>query len=354
MTTDDLLNLRLHNQCISSHRFTKPDALLSWMIGIQGQDYFGAKWSLGLRLDGHTDDDIEGAISKGKIIRTWPMRGTLHFVAAKDIYWLLDLVGPYVLKQAAPRYRQLELTKAVMSKVYRALTDHLSGNNLTRDEIAEVLKTSRIKTDGQQRLSHILQHAATDQLICFGKRKGNQFSFRLLEEVVEKKKSIDPEEALTRLTLGYFKSRGPATAADFIWWSGLPTKVAKEGIEAVAKKLEKLEINGSTFYHSPVNVGSNPSRVFLLPGFDEFLLAYKDRTATLESKKHASIAHKNGMFHSTVVIDGKVKGTWKRTLIKNSLAFDVKPFEKFSKIERDLIAEQLSKYAEFLQLQIKR
>jgi hypothetical protein len=352
MTIAELVKLRLQNQCISEHRFTKPEQLLSWMAGIQGQDYFGAKWSLGLRLDDQTDEAIERAIGKGKIIRTWPMRGTLHFVAAKDVYWLLDLVGPYVLKQAGPRYRQLGLTKAVMLKAYRVLERALSGSQLTREEISGNLTKVGISTDGQ-RLSHILQHAATDQLICFGNRNGNQFTFTLLEEVVEKKKVIDQSEALAQLTLRYFKSRGPATEADFSWWSGLPKQLVKNGIGSVVKNLEEIRINGRAYYHYPSELNAAVSRVYLLPGFDEFLLAYKDRTATLESKRHADIAYKNGMFNATVVIDGKVRGVWKRTLLKDQLTFDIKPFGRFSKIERGLVEEQLAKYATFLGVEIK-
>jgi hypothetical protein len=85
-----------------------------------------------------------------------------------------------------------------------------------------------------------------------------------------------------------------------------------------------------------------------LPGFDEYLIAYKDRSVALRSVKHAAIAHKNGIFHSTVVIDGIVRGTWNRKIIKDKVQVETMPFSKFSSAERKLIDQRAKEYASYL------
>lgn len=350
MTIQELVDLRLSNQSISERHFSKPEDLLSSMVGIQGQDYFGAKWSMALRLAGYNDADIERAIDKRKIIRTWPMRGTLHFVAAKDIRWILGLVGPHVIRQATSRYRQLGLTGPVLAKAYEILQKNLDKQLLTRDEIASLLEDGGIRMK-EQRLSHILQHASANQLICFGSRRGNQFTFTLLDEVVSAK-SLSTDKALAQLALRYFTTRGPATLDDFIWWSGLSPKLCREALEMIDRKLTKAEIANKTYYYIPSDVPLKAQKVFLLPGFDEYLLAYKDRSAVLQSLKHSSLAHNNGMFHATVILNGKVCGTWKRTLVKDKVQIDFKPFTKISAADKKLIREQAAVYADYLSVEL--
>ncbi|MFC6281976.1 MULTISPECIES: DNA glycosylase AlkZ-like family protein [Polaromonas] len=128
--------LRLHNQQITQSGFKTPAQVRGWLGGIQGQDYSGAKWSLGLRLPGATDHDIEKAIEKGSIVRTWPMRGTLHFVAASDVHWLLALTAPRNIAANARLRRELELDQQTFGRSAEILIKALQGGQQrTRDEL---------------------------------------------------------------------------------------------------------------------------------------------------------------------------------------------------------------------------
>ena len=80
--------------------------MVAHLGAMQAQDFPGAKWALGLRIPGTTDADIEQAIADRKIVRTWPMRGTLHFVAPDDVRWMLQLMTPRIMARAAGRHRQ--------------------------------------------------------------------------------------------------------------------------------------------------------------------------------------------------------------------------------------------------------
>lgn len=93
----DIARQRLQSQQLAETVFKLPADLLTWLVAIQAQDYAGAKWSLGLRLPETREQEIEQAIGAAKILRTWAMRGTLHFVAPQDIRWLLELLAPGLL-----------------------------------------------------------------------------------------------------------------------------------------------------------------------------------------------------------------------------------------------------------------
>lgn len=116
MTPQDIAHYRLANQHITDPHLKEPDQVVARLGALQAQDYAGAKWSIGLRLPDATEADIEQAIAARTIVRTWPMRGTLHFVAAADARWLLKLLTPRVIAQTAGRYRQLELDEAIFAR----------------------------------------------------------------------------------------------------------------------------------------------------------------------------------------------------------------------------------------------
>lgn len=350
MTTNELIQLRLYNQQISHNPSQTPEEVVSWMCAMQAQDYAGAKWSIGLRLPGKTDSDIEDAIARKAIVRTWPMRGTLHFVASDDVRWMLKLLTPRIISGAAGRHRQLELTEQTFIKSQDILINAMQGGKqLLRNEVYHLLNNSGIPTEGQRGM-HIINHLAQIQVLCHGAHIGKQPTYALLDEWVPISTVIDGDEALAELALRYFKSHGPATLNDFIWWSGLKISDARKGLDAVSSLIEKLEVNGKIYWcnsdHPKLEAIES---IFLLPGFDEYMLGYTDRSLILD-QLHASkvVPGNNGMFMPTIVVNGKVEGLWKKVLKKDSIAIEILPFEKFSKAKTKSIiksARAFSNYA---------
>lgn len=311
----------------------------------QAQDYLGALWALGLRMETATEETIEQAIAERTVIRTWPMRGTLHFVAPSDIRWMLALLARRVLSGRPARYRQLDLDQAVFDKSRDLLVSALEGDRqLTRDALYEILEAAGIATAGQRGL-HILQRLALDGLLCFAARQGKQQTFALLEEWVPAARMLDREEALAALAERYFTSHGPATVQDFTWWSGLTVADAKAGIELAGPRLQKEDIHW--FGATAPGPEANPASAYLLPPFDEYTVAYKDRSAVLDPA-HGGFVSTNGIFYPAIVLDGQVVGTWKRELKKGSVVITLAPFEPLKKREREAVAVAAERYGSFL------
>ena len=225
-----------------------------------------------------------------------------------------------------PYDRQLGITDEVVAKSQKLIAEALKGKNfLTRTEIAEYLKNNGISALGQK-LAHLLYYSELNALICSGPRRGKQFTYGLLEEIVPKAKNLNKEEALAKLALKYFMSHGPAQVRDFAWWSGLSAKEANKGLDLVKSKLTHATVNGKTYWFLPdTEVQSHymsnarvvpEKQAFLLSVYDEYSIAYKDRSDISEKRDIERMLAMGNALTAVIILDGKVAGTWKRVLNK--------------------------------------
>jgi len=241
MNPTEIVRERLHNQQLTHTKFKKPVEIISCLGAVQGQDYYGAKWAVGLRLPGSTDAEIEQSIAEKTIFRTWLMRGTLHLVAAEDIRWMLELLAPRIIKSNTRRYRDLELDEKTLNHSNQVLSNALeNGQERNRRELLAILQENGISTEGQ-RAAYMLQRASLDGIICQCAVDHNTPNYMLMDSV-PKDKSMEREDALAELARRYFKSRGPATIGDFIWWSGLLAADARAGLKAVKSEFFQKKV----------------------------------------------------------------------------------------------------------------
>jgi len=341
---------RLQSQHIKQADFTSAEKVVSWMGAMQAQDYAGALWSIALRTPDLTKADVEQAIIDRKIVRTWPMRGTLHFIAAKDARWMVQLLAPRATAAAASRRRALELTDAVLEKSKRLLETALTGEvALSRQTLCDLLDTHGIATAGQRGI-HILRYFSEQGMLCFGPHEGKQPTFVLMDEWLSRTPEKSREEALFELTRRYFTSHGPATLQDFAGWANITLTDARRGLMLVGDTLQQTELNQKIYWHSPnFNVSQRPS-LFLLPGFDEYILGYKDRSAVLASEYvNRIIPGGNGVFQATIVSNGQVIGIWKRATKAKSTRIHLEPFSALSETEKKATVQQAKRYEMFLQ-----
>lgn len=356
MTDLHLACQRLARQSIAPAVFETPGEVVQQLGAVQAQDYLGALWAVGLRTKTATQAGIEQAIRDKKIVRTWPMRGTLHFVAPKDVRWLLALLTPRIIAQAAPRHQQLELDNAVFARAEQLFSAALQGGlPLTRNEMMDVLERDGIATTGQ-RGYHILWWAAQTGLICFGPRQGKQDTFVWLDDWLPAGPALNRDESLAELARRYFTGHGPATLQDFMWWTGLAAADARAAVEMVKAQLAQEELDGQTYWFSAAAAGKKTATpaAFLLPPFDEYLLGYRDRSAVLDPA-HAGkvVPGANGMFKPLIVIDGRVVGTWQRTLRKTKVIVRLDPFEPLSPAHMAAAIAAAEPYGQFLGLPVE-
>ena len=352
-TTDQALlaRLRLRAQAIAPGVSASPADVVAHLGAVQAQDYRAALWAVALRTPGATRSDVERAIADGTIVRTWPMRGTLHFVAATDARWMLELLTPRIQRGAERRHRQLGLAAEDFARGRTIVAQALGRDRiLCRTALFAALQQGGIKTAGQRGI-HLLQHLTMDRMLCFGPHAGREPTFTLFDAWLPGAAALDRDESLRTVAERYFTSHGPATLHDFVWWTGLTVGDARRALEMAAPALEGMR-SGDTDYWMACglrDVGPDAEGAHLLPAFDEILLGYRDRSATL-APKHAGLVvpGANGVFQAIMLLDARVCGTWRRATGATSTALALAPFVRLGARRRGMFGAAAERYAQFL------
>lgn len=291
--------------------------VVRWMTAMQAQDLQAALWAVGLRLPGAGLREVRAAIDAGAIVRSWPMRGTLHFVAPEDLGWILDLTAERLTRSIAARHRELGITWTDVEKCRDiALGAIATEGPLSRASLFKMFDAAGQPTQGQRGI-HILGTLCRHGWLVQGPLAGNQQLLVAFDEWIPVSRRMPREEAVAEFLLRYIRSHGPATLRDFAWWTQLPLTQVRAALEEIRGQVVELEWDGGSYWVSPetaslLETGVPGARsVLLLPGFDEFVLGYTDRSLVLEPAHFDNIVPGgNGVFKKTVVAAGKVTGTW--------------------------------------------
>jgi hypothetical protein len=319
---------------------------------VQSQDFAGAKWALAQR-GGFSNAEIERELTEGRILRTHVLRPTWHFVAAEDIRWLLRLTGQRVSARMSPYNKHLALTPEIFRRTNDALAAALSGGkSLTRAELRPALERLRIGAVAGQRLAHVMMQAELDAVVCSGPVRGKQFTYALLDERAPRSIHRDPDEALADLTRLYFSTRGPATASDFGWWSGLLASEITHGIEIVSKELETAQIGTRMYWmRAGARDAKRRASVHLLPNYDEYFIGHRDRSAIAERSGSAKlVTGGSALIGNVVVVDGQLVGAWKRSVKRTRVQIDIVTLTRLNTSDKRRITAAAAAFGKFVGL----
>jgi hypothetical protein len=326
-----------------------PHEAVARMGALQAQNYGMSKWAIGVRLKNSALPDIEAALAKGEILRTHVMRPTWHWVAAENIRWMCELSKKSIQAAAAHRDRQLEIDEPLFTKVNNLLETMLRDNNhLTRIEISKQLRTKGIATDAA-RMIHFMLRAEIEGIVCSGIDQGKSQTYALIEERVRPTKKPNRDEALALLAHTYFQSHSPATIYDFTWWSGLSLADSRAALHLIENELIKELVENQTYFiHQSLKIPLKPAEsVHLLPAFDEYIIAYKDRTAVIAAEYQPKAFTKNGIFFPVVLHNGKAVGVWNKSLKNNDLKLDYDWFDNDYVVTKSLLKKAENRYQLF-------
>jgi hypothetical protein len=352
LTAGHIANQRLFNQHLVKPTLERAREVVALLGAVQAQDYGSAKWALAQRTRAATDADVEKEIAAGEIVRTHILRPTWHFVAAADIGWMLALSAPRVHAANGYWYRWLEVDDVVARRSRAVLTKALrDGNQLTRAELGQALTKARIQVKSPQRLACIVMRAELDGLICSGARQGKQFTYALLDEVVPRRRTLERDEALHELAKRYFSTRGPATADDFAWWSGLTKTDARRAAESASSELEQQIIDGRSYWFpTPRRLARRKTPIaHLLPNYDEYFVGFKDRGAFAQRLRAAGIeARTDALSGHILAIGGQIVGGWGRAFRGKKVVVHLKPLQTLTAAENRAVASAGKRFGEFL------
>ncbi len=352
---ESIVRQRLDNQHLRRPKHSDPAAVVASLGAVQAQEFAAATWGLGQRTRRATDEAVARAFDEGRILRTHVMRPTWHFVAPADIRWLQALTAPRVNRASAFYYRQAGLDGGVFARARRVIERVLRDRTyLTRAEVGAALQRARIPAPGV-RLGLVMLRAELDALVCSGPRRGKQSTYALLEERVPPATPLGRDEALATLATRYFSSHGPATIRDFAWWSGLTVRDARMGVDVARPSLSRMLVDDMEYYYRPsrsATDGASPMAC-LLPVYDEYLIAYKDREPVQRRTLGPEAIIAAHIFQHSVVLDGRLVGSWKRTPGATGIHVEVAPFRSLTRTERHAVAKAAEQYSAFLGVPVR-
>jgi hypothetical protein len=339
---DTIRRLRLANQQLVAPALADPAAVVSHLVAMQAQEYAMAKWAIGLRLaDGGSDEAVESACNEGRILRLHALRPTWHFVAAEDIWMVLQVTAKRVHQANAFLYRSLDLDAARLEGFVDVVRGLLAGgNHMTRKEIRGALPASWVGDEGIH-IAYLLMYAELEGVVCSGPRRGNQSTYALLDERAAPTPVLSDDQALTQFVSRYLRTRGPATVPDLTTWSGLTVTQVKRALTLLGDEVTTVESDGRGYLlvdrAPPAGV-----RSFLMPDYDEYGMAYKDRSAIA----HPDHGYWTLPWNRAVVVDGVMAGAWQRTLRRDSVTVEVAMFDR--SWDDPLVVGAAEEYARFL------
>ena len=341
------VSARLLGQQLICPQFTSPHEVVEWMGAMQAQEYRMMRWAVGMRtkkpsLKAFGKDYDEGRIVRGHLFRT-----TWQLVAGEDWCWMLELCRPSALRGLAGwmNANGISIPEAEQAAIQQIFADHLSGHRIAQKaDFAAALQEKGITME-EHRLSYHIRLAEYSGLLCSGDLFPMKHSYALVADKLPRQSPVPRDEALARLALKYFRSHGPATLEDFVWWSGLNIGDCRKGLEAIrAELIEERWKDLSFFRHTGSRTrGLRSGTVTLLPPYDEYLIGYKSRHVAVHPD-HSHRAHnQRGIFWPVILLDGEVVGNWSAAGGKAS--FDI--FHPQAKLSREALDARMESYLRF-------
>ena len=357
MRLSELRRRRLASQLlVSEDAGADAASTVRGLLALQAQDFEASLWAVGVRTPGIERPGVLAALDDGSVVRSWPQRGTLHLVAAEDLGWMLALTADRMARTAAGRHRALELTETDLAGAEDAATAALSGGRrLDRAGLLSALVDGGLDIRGQRGV-HLIGHVANRGVICWGPSAGTAQAAVLSREWIRSPRRLEGDEALAEYVVRYLAGHGPATVADAAWWSGLTLGSVRRGVAAAGDRVEALGDDLLVAAGSPATKTLPPlsHRVLALPAFDEYLLGYTDRAASIEVEHFPrAVPGANGVFFPTVVARGRIVATWRRARDAGGVSARMTPFEPAPRTLVDGFRAAMRPYGRFLGCDIR-
>ncbi len=340
---------------LDGDRETSPTAVVDRLLAVQAQDFGAACFALAVRTERPSRAEVLAELDAGRIVRSWPMRGTLHFVPARDLGWMLALTSERMVAGLAARQRALDLGPADFDRARDLVTAALEGGrSIDRASLMDLWEAGGVSTAGQ-RGYHLIYYLAQIGVLCWGPTHRTQQSLVLLDEWVTDPRSLEPDEAWAEFLYRYLAGHGPATIADFVWWTKGTVAGAKRGLAVLGDAVSSFTVDGIDYWvtaeladraaGAPVSRAEREA-VHLLPGFDEYLLGYRDRGPVLDPEHFDRIVPGgNGVFAPIIVAGGRVVGTWRR---RPDGSVEPAPFDPLSATRQRAVDRAAEAYRRYL------
>lgn len=302
-----------------------PDEVVSRLCGVQAQVPSSADLAIRLRQRRSRPGEVADALNRGDLIRTWAMRGTLHYLAPQDAGIYLSLIAAARPWQTPAWSNWFGLTPDVIDRMRDAAIEALAAGPMSRDELIQSLASrpglSHVDTPLRESWGTAFKPLAWQGVLAFGPMRDGRPTFVRPDLVSPRWAGLpDADVAAPRAIAAYAAAYGPATPERFRNWLGRG-RIGKRLLDrwwqaAVAAGLAEVEVDGETAFVPPDRLdelaATPPTAALrLLGGFDQWVLGPgTDDTHVVAAERRRDVSKQSGWIAPVIVRGGRVTGTW--------------------------------------------
>ena len=295
------------------------------LCAVQAQVASFAELCVRVRRTRSKPGDVGRALSDGRLIKTWAMRGTLHLLTPEDAGAFLSLIASGRSWERPSWQKYFGVTPKQLDALREVIQETLAGKVLTREELIGAVTARR----GYGHLGEALRSGWGTLLkpyawqgdLCFGPNRGNRVTFVRPEDASSRwVRPREPEEAAAIAIVAYLRGYGPASVDNFHNWLSrgrVSTRQVRKWFASVGDRLREVEVGGERRYVLAEDLdellSTKPTKaVRLLPGFDQYVLGPgTDDPHVLPAARRRAVSQQSGWIAPIVVAGGVVRGTWK-------------------------------------------
>jgi hypothetical protein len=282
--------------------------------------------------------EVEASFARADFVRTHVLRTTWHHVLASDLTDLLAVTAPRLERLIATGNRALKLPEKRMHDGADVVAAAVKAGPLTRRELAERLEAAGFEHTGVP-LVHIVMFTEISGRIVSGPMRGKQHTY-VAADLPPSRRS--PEERLAWIAHTYARGHGPIQARDLSWWTSLTLTQARQAIEL--SDLRPVEVDGQEYVADHVPEPVDVPRALLLSNFDELISYVRDPSDHAHLGDEYLVVMRAG---GLLFVDGRLAGSWSRTLRSSDVAITVRPAVPVGAQVRRAIESEAEAYGRF-------
>jgi len=296
------------------------------LCGVQAQVASVAELCVRVRRKTSKPGDVARALSEGRVIKTWAMRGTLHLLTPESAGIFLSLIAAGRSWERPGWESYFGVSPKQLDALREVVREALDGKALTREELIAAVVARRgyghLGDAMRSGWGTLLKPYAWQGDLCFGPSQGNRVTFTTPRAASSRWAGVpEPDEAAPLAIAAYLRAYGPADADAFGNWlaSGrISKRRIRSWFEAVGPQLAAVEVGGEHAYVLAEDlddlVSTKPTRaVRLLPGFDQFVMGPgTDDGHVVPTRRRSTVSKQSGWISPVVIAGGVVHGTWER------------------------------------------
>jgi hypothetical protein len=281
-------------------------------------------------------------------VKTWAMRGTLHWIEAGDFpVWAAAFATRDHWRKPVWQ-RAFKMSEADVEAMVEAVTGALDGKLLTRVELADEVHRLLHNDDVDEHLrsgwGSALKLVALHGLLCFGPDKGRNVTFVRPDQWLPDWREVEKDEAIQEVCRRYLASHGPATREEFARWWGFQPANARKVIESLEGEVVEVDRDGDRAYIVRRDLRSlqaveEDADVRLLGMFDAYTLAGLPHDQIVPKAKKEAVYRKGAWVSQVVMRGGRVVGVWKHDRKPRGTAVEVDLFDRRAATKKQITQE---------------